>query len=121
MPDITAANVTITVLKRYPMHRGYRNYCQISYGDGVLTYPAGGVPMPAAGQFGLRQTLERLNILDNDDSQGVFHKYDHTNTKIRHWFPTQQTAATGNRAGVEYTGGTTAVPATTLFAYAEGW
>lgn len=122
MPDIAASNVTVTVLQRaYMMDMRKRHRVKIAFGDGALTYPSGGVPMPAAGTFGMSTVVESMTVTDDDDGQGIFNKYDAEAKKIRIWFPTQQTAGTGNRAGVEYTGGTTAVPATTLYAIAEGW
>jgi len=120
MPDITSANVTVTILSS-EKKRNMRHRVTIAYGDGALTYPSGGVPMPAASSFGLPSAMTSLTLLDSDDAQGILHKYDAANNKVRHWFPTQQTGSTGNRAGVEYTGGATAVPATTLYAFVEGY
>lgn len=122
MADIAAANVTVTVVHQsYLMDMRKRNRVKITFGDGALTYPSGGVPMPAATAFGMSTIVQHITVTDDDDGQGIFNKYDAENNKIRIWFPTQQTGGAGNRAGVEYTGGSTAVPATTLYGIAEGW
>ena len=122
MPDIASSDVTVTILETLgKLPRGIRRRVSIAYGNGTLTYPTGGVPMPAASAFGFAVAMQPMNIIDDDDAQGIFHKYDAANNKVRHWFPTQQTGGAGNRAGVEYTGGTTAVPATTIYAFVEGY
>ena len=120
MADLTAANVTV-VISKPTIQNGFRaNLVTITFGDGALTYPTGGVPMPAFGVFGMVRNL--LNIVfDDDAAQGVLNTYDAANNKIRIWFPTQQTGGAGNRAGVEYTGASTTVPATTLTGIAYGW
>lgn len=122
MPDIAAANVTVTVLDAKRGGPGCkRNLVRIQFGDGALTYPSGGVPLPAKTAFGLPFALTALVLLDQEDGDGLIYKFDHINQKIRIWFPTQQTGGTGNRAGVELTGGSSAPAATTLYAEAVGF
>lgn len=83
MADIAAANVTVTVNERQIVSKKRRNRVTIAFGDGVLTYPAGGVPMPAFGSFGMKRNLDYLTVFDEDDSKGVVYKYDRDNNKIR--------------------------------------
>lgn len=83
MADIAASDVTVTVVRRSIEGKSRRNRVTIAFGDNTLTYPAGGVPMPAADKFGLKRNLEFLNIYDQDDSVGHFWKYDATNNKLR--------------------------------------
>ena len=120
MVDLASANVTITVQKQRVEGKVRRNTVKIVFGDGALTYPANGVPMPSRGSFGMKQSLDSLMLVDNANADGLLYKYDYVNKKIRIWYPTQQTAGAGNRAGIELTGGSTAVAATTLYAEAVG-
>lgn len=85
MPNLTAANVTVAVqevtvgvgaVKR-------RNRCKVTFGDGALTYPSGGVPLPAASAFGMPQALDYIVLIDSDDAQGIMWKYDFANKKLR--------------------------------------
>lgn len=123
MADIAASDVTVTVQDRTiagkPARRRHR--VSIAFGDGALTYPANGIPLPNATKFGMARSVDRLSLIDAANADGLMYKVDHANKKIRIYFPTQQTAGAGNRAGVELTGGSSVVAATTLVADAEGW
>ncbi|PWT71727.1 MAG: hypothetical protein C5B59_17260 [Bacteroidetes bacterium] len=129
MTAIAAANVTVTTVQSAPSARGGQrmfeesrknNLVKIVFGDGSLTYPTGGIPMPAIGNFGMRRFLEYISIL-SDNLDAFIYKWDFPNQKIRIYYPTQQTGGAGNRAGVEF--GVSDVPAlnTTLYAEAVGW
>lgn len=97
MPDLVAADITVTVEKRQRIGRDRRNRCKIEFGDGAKTYPSGGVPMPAFGSFGLGKVLDYLVLIDSDDSSGVLWKYDKDNNKLRGY-------EVGGVAGQVYTG-----------------
>lgn len=83
MAAIAAADVTITVQKVRRTDRSFQNSIKIEFGDAALTYPSGGVPLPAFGSFGLRQQLEYITLIDNDDGTGILWKYDFANKKLR--------------------------------------
>lgn len=83
MADLAAGDVTITVLERKIEGKRRRNRVKIVFGDGALTYPANGVPMPSAGKFGMKRHLEYLNLIDHDDGNGIYWKYDAENKKLR--------------------------------------
>jgi hypothetical protein len=121
MADLTAADVTITILHQKRTRAEKVTQFKAEYGDAALTYPTGGVPLPAGASFGLPNSLRQIVLTDTDAAQAVSLKLCATTHCVRHYLPTQQTADTGNRAGVEYEGGTTAVPATVLYGEAYGW
>lgn len=52
-------------------------FVTIAFGDGALTYPSGGVPMPAVGKFGMVRNLRNLKIVG--DTQGIIWKHDPVN------------------------------------------
>ena len=83
MTALAASNVTVTinhndrnVLGRIKMNAGVA-----AFGDGALTYPAGGIPVPAIGHFGMNKEITNLEILDSDD--GYIYKYDQANKKLQ--------------------------------------
>ena len=76
--------------------------------------------MPSRGSFGMKQSLESLILMDPANGDGIMYKYDYVNKKIKIYFPTQQTAGAGDRAGKEYTAASTAPAATVLYAEAIG-
>lgn len=119
MADLTASDVTVTVVDRWRVGKKMYSKVTIAYGDGALTYPTGGVPMPGSASFGLPYSMDSL-LLENDSVGAILYGWDRTANTILTYFPTQQTAGAGDRAGVEYTGGTTAPAATTLTAIAIG-
>lgn len=98
MADLVAADVTITVQKQRILAGspgGIRmNLVKIVFGDGALTYPAAGVPLPAFSKFGFMRELESLMLTDKNDAVGLDWKYDHDNKKLRAW----QTAASASTA-----------------------
>lgn len=85
MPDLAATNVTVTVEDQQIVGKQRRNLVKITFGDGALTYPANGVPMPTKEKFGMVRNLRSLVFYDTDDSNGLTWKYDVVNNKLRAW------------------------------------
>lgn len=83
MTDLASTDVTVTVNERTIVGKKRRNRVTIAFGDGALTYPSGGVPMPAFGSFGMIRNLDFLTVFDEDDASGIVWKYDRTNNKLR--------------------------------------
>lgn len=80
MADLAATDITITVLNlRQHDGRKYFNL-KLAFGDGALTYPAGGVPITKA-KFGCPNTIESLTVYDKSTS-GYEWSYDATNEKL---------------------------------------
>ena len=115
MPDIAASDVTVTVVTERRVQKDRRNLVSIAFGDGALTYPTGGVPMPADGNFGMRRSLSHLVFSDKAAGNGYVPKWDYANKTI-----------------VLYESGTASAPldeadatdtpaAMTLYAEAVGW
>lgn len=86
----------------------------ITFGNGSLTYPANGVPLPVIGTFGFRQAIDAV-FVNGDPDQGFIYKYDKTHHSIRIYtqgFVTGTTsvgaaengALVKNSAGAEATG-----------------
>ena len=65
MPALAAANVTVAVPAKYARFKESGRlhvYGTIAFGDGALTYPTAGIPLPAIGQFGMKVRLEALDF-----------------------------------------------------------
>lgn len=90
MPAIAAADVTVTPVadERYIAGRKRFVPVTIAFGDGALTYPSGGVPMPAFEKFGMVRNLEDFIMTDGGNASGIIWKYDKANAKMRGWLPT---------------------------------
>lgn len=123
-----ALGPVITGDNRYGGARGVpegkrrRNAVQITFGDGVATYPSLGIPLPTRGStgfggFGLVRFLERLQIDSPSPGDGYVYKWDSVNNSIRIY----QVGAAVATPLAEVS--TAFVPAnnTTLYATAVGW
>jgi hypothetical protein len=95
MADIVAANVTITVERKVIAGKRKRNRVKIAFGDSALTYPTGGVPLPAFGQFGMKRFLEYITLTDANDASGITWKFDQENKKLRAFVPGVEIGAAG--------------------------
>jgi len=58
------------------------NIVDIAFGDGSLTYPSGGVPLPAKDKFGMFEEIDAMFLMS---PPGVLfeYQYDRDNHKIR--------------------------------------
>lgn len=84
MPDIAASDVTYAnVDSKIDGGEGDRHtVTDVTFGDGALTYPTGGVPL-TLGKLGAPNRLITLLIDDADASNGFIYKHDSSNNKIR--------------------------------------
>lgn len=84
MAAIASANVTVSVSIRnrdiIPAGPKKVQLASVAFGDGSLTYPTGGVPLPAIGVFGFLKAIEFGAI--EQPINGFFYKYDRANHKI---------------------------------------
>jgi hypothetical protein len=53
----------------------------LTFGDGALEYPFGGIPLPAIGRFGMYTPPEM--VISQPDTSGIIWKYDKTNHKLK--------------------------------------
>jgi len=87
MPAITSSDVTVTVDNRL-LNMGARgldktmSVISVTFGDGSLTYPTGGVPLPVKEQFGFKQSIDFCQP-QMPSANGFFYKYDATNHKLK--------------------------------------
>ena len=84
MADLAATDVTVTLSTTvlpvwYPMGRQKQIAVSLSFGNGALKYPVGGIPMPAIGFFGMVRNLAGLLL---QGPVGLQAAYDATNNKL---------------------------------------
>lgn len=115
MANIAATDVTVTVLNRRTMDSGRKSMnLQLAFGNGVLTYPAGGIPVTKA-QLGLPNAVESLVVYDGSEG-GYAWSWDATNSKLF------ALADGGGAAGTPLAQpSTVAIAAQTLRCEALGW
>lgn len=103
MADLSSSNVTITVQEKSIAGKKKRNRVRISFGDGALTYPALGVPLPTFPSYAMVRQLDYLLLSDSNDGSGLLWKYDKDNNKLRAY---QSPAVTPSGSTDSVSGGT---------------
>ena len=84
MADLTNSDVSVSLDARDRHILGKLRMSQgsFAFGDGALTYPYGGVPMPAIGNFGMNKEVSMLGIVDAS-GDGLIYRYDQANRKVK--------------------------------------
>lgn len=80
MSNLAATDVTVTVLSRRKVEGRNVFNLQLAFGNGALTYPAGGVPLSLA-KAGFPNQVDSLVVYDKGVS-GYEWSYDRTNGKL---------------------------------------
>lgn len=124
MADIGINGVTYARVegsqKAGPSDPRYQAVYNVSFGDGVDTYPAGGIPL-VKGRLGCPTVLDEFIIMDMEAADGILYKFDSSTDTIRA-YQTAEVVDTDPAAElVELEGGTAVVAATTLKVKVSGW
>ncbi len=83
MADIASGDVTYTLQKKVVGESSYREFMwKLQFGNGSLTYPAGGIPLTKPS-LGCPNQILALNMYDANDGSGYVYKYDSENNKLR--------------------------------------
>ena len=109
MADIAATDVTYTINKKQRIGKKHFVQATLTFGDGVLTYKTGGIPLTTAS-FGLYRDIDDLHVTESN-ANALLYEYDKSANTLRVF----------TEARVEQTGGATAVAATTLEVAVWGW
>lgn len=81
MANLSAGSVTYTMKNiRRLGNSKVSNRVQLAFGDGSLTYPAGGIPI-TIGKLGCPNVVESLVVYDQGTS-GYKYQYDTANSKL---------------------------------------
>ena len=122
MADLAATDVTVTVNVPHDIEKTFSGFmgdkwtkAQLSFGDGVKTYPAGGIPLPSPGYFKMN-SQGPYPWMDIRQQVGLYEfVYNHTPTTNAPYGTIQMIVRS---TGVEL--GHVAVPATNLYVRAVG-
>lgn len=84
MTDLAASNVTITIAADDMERIGRKrmNFVDVAFGNGVLTYPSGGVPISSVTTLGLLSEC-RATFIEQPHASGLFIKFNRTTNKFR--------------------------------------
>lgn len=84
MVALAAADVTVTVTTRKRGGSGLKiHFGTLAFGDGALTYPTAGVPLPAFGNFGFVRNIEDIQVTGVNGLTTDYHtQYDKTNNTL---------------------------------------
>lgn len=120
MADIVAGDVTYTVVdETIDDGPGYRsNIVDITFGDGVDTYPSGGVPLTKA-KLGMPAVIKSFSLSDPASANGFIYKYDDANEKIRIYQGDNDNVA--DAPLIELVGGAAQPAAATVTAHVRGY
>ncbi len=81
MANIAAGDVTYTILKQRLLSNSEKSHLvKLQFGDGALTYPAGGIPLSLA-KMGCPTVIDSLKVTSQGTSGYVF-SYDRANNKL---------------------------------------
>jgi hypothetical protein len=81
MADIAASDITVTQISKQIMKGSKRLFVhKLAFGDGALTYPAGGIPI-SKGALGCPNSIDSLNVFAKGTS-GYAWSYDKVNEKL---------------------------------------
>lgn len=118
MADIAASGVTYTPVGHTDKVTSSRRdtVFVLGFGNGVDTYPAGGIPL-IRGNFGMPNQVEVFDFQNMANSNGFIYKYDPTNFKIRIYQGDNDAVADGPMVEL----GNVAVAATSLSVHVVGW
>ena len=94
MAALDATDVTYTLQDKNILDSGLRQYIfKLAFGDGSDTYPSGGVPLTKA-KLGCPNVITSFKFIDDNDANGIVHKYDYENNKIRMYISPAVSAST---------------------------
>jgi len=99
MPALASTDVTVTVTSQKKVNGSptrRHNDVTIAFGDGALTYPTGGVEMPAGGSFGMPNAIvDDIIVSDHSAGLGYDYTYDKANNKLFMRYGDNNNAADG--------------------------
>jgi len=108
MAALESTDVTVTISGRdrdigHGAVQKNMTIADIAFGDGVKTYPTGGVPLPTIGNFGYQRQVD-FGAIEGDPDDGFVYRYDRANHKIKIFTQGIVTGSTAAASMDGYTG-----------------
>jgi hypothetical protein len=118
MAALTAADITTVISDRRIVGKRKVVRGTIAFGDGALTYPTAGVPLPALSVFGFIRSMDRFEVFGvNERTSDYSVKYGPANRTLLMY--EEEAAAAG---GPLLECDTSEAPAARTYSFvAEGW
>ena len=82
MAVLGASSFTTTVEEVRIVGRQRRNRVKLVFGNGVDTYPVGGIPLPTFSTLGFLRNLDYAHIIDSSGVASTRYDIDKTNKKL---------------------------------------
>ena len=82
MSEILITDVTVAVTERRIFGREKRNRGTITFGNGILGMPMGGIPLPLISAFGMLRELTTLILSPTDDNSLQPYVYNSVSNRI---------------------------------------
>lgn len=83
MTALAASDVTYAVVEQSKTEDGFKKLVMtLSFGDGSLTYPTGGVPL-AIASLGCPNHVRSLTVLEDTSAVGYYPQYDSSAVTLR--------------------------------------
>jgi hypothetical protein len=120
MAAFAATDVIVAVTRQNKIGKMRKSYGTLTFGDGSLTYPTAGVPLPAIGQFGFVSYMDSLEVFGNNARTSDFvYRYNKSANKLLMYCSHDTAGATA--LPLDEVANTYAPAARTLDFEAEGW
>lgn len=82
MAAIAVTDVTATLVGKTEIGKVSKTHVMdLTFGDGSLTYPTGGVPL-SVSKLGMKREVDAVTIVDPSSADGFVYKWDKANNKI---------------------------------------
>ena len=81
MANLAATDITLTRGGPYKLGKLTSDFVLLTFGDGAKTYPYGGIPLPAIGNFGWHYSGDMM--ITGPDEDNIIWKYDAVNHKLK--------------------------------------
>jgi hypothetical protein len=81
MANLAATDITLTRGGPYKLGKLTSDFALFTFGDGAKTYPYGGIPLPAIGNFGWHYSGDMM--ITGPDEDNITWKYDAVNHKLK--------------------------------------
>ena len=82
MAAIAVTDVTATLVGKTEIGKVSKTHVMdLTFGNGTLTYPTGGIPL-STSLLGMKRNVDAVQICDASAADGFVYKWDKTNNKI---------------------------------------
>ena len=123
MTALAVSDWTVVINKTLIKAGQRETHCTLTYGDGALTYPTAGIPLPTAATLGMQRNIDNLIIVDSAlnaaTTTAYMYEWDKSNHLLKIYVD-EDPAGVATAPFVEAATGVTPA-ASTLEIIVQGW